>query len=421
MNSIRDFIQKNVFYFSFLLLYVVYFILAPNAGHGWDNYCWVEWSKFMFTEGLAKVYNSWTDYLPLYHYILYFFGLLQGSVEAIQQNIYFLRIITFAFDIAAGFVIVRLLNERFNSQVSAKMASFYFLNYCIFFNTLVWGQVDSIMSFFVLLAFYAAYKKRVSLSLLWFIIAFNFKLQSIIFLPFIGLLLLPTIQQQCTFKRLLQWIFVPIIVQIIILSPFIYSNSVDKILDVISNSFGKYPKVSMNAYNLWYLFFDGDLMQISDTEKLGFISYNKLGLLLFFVVSFFTLFPLLKSVYFAIKNKCSVDLSLDKMLIIGALIPLSFFYFNTQMHERYSHPAFVFLLTYCILNKKIFIGVLSSFAYLLNLEGVLRYFHISETHFIFTPMQISIMFLVVILLLMNDLYGDLLRINRLQNVIKKRK
>ena len=50
---------------------------------------------------------------------------------------------------------------------------------------------------------------------------------------------------------------------------------------------------------------------------------------------------------------------------------LGFFFFNTQMHERYSHPAMLMAFLYGILNKNYWIYGITSIAYFLNMEKTL--------------------------------------------------
>jgi Gpi18-like mannosyltransferase len=406
MNLITKFKELKIFLFLFLLLFLFYVAILPKSGHGWDSFLWKEWCIYTFNEGLSQIYSSGTDYLPLYHYILWIFGQIQGSVVSIQNNIFFLKSITLIFDFICGFVMILFLNEKFKDKSKVFLLSlFYFFNIGIFYNTIMWGQVDGIVTCFIFLSFYYAYKKNILPSLAFYIIAINFKLQAIIFLPLVGLILLPTIIQSLSIKKFLLWIIIPSIIQLLILLPFIISGTTSKIWDVVINSFGKFPVVSMNAFNIWYFFLDGNLMGIKDNETLFGFTYNKIGLILFFVISFLSLFPLIKSVLKSIKSKTLLQFPTEKLLIIGALIPLLFFYLNTQMHERYSHPAFIFIMTFCILKNKPFLGVLSSLAYLLNLESVLHFFQIHNYGtVIFSPIFISILYLLTIILLFFELY-----------------
>ena len=62
-----------------------------------------------------------------------------------------------------------------------------------------------------------------------------------------------------------------------------------------------------------------------------------------------------------IKQRKKIPLEEQKLWIIFILSPLLFFYFNTQMHERYSHPAIILLFAYGLVYKKYFIQQLCNY------------------------------------------------------------
>ena len=61
------------------------------------------------------------------------------------------------------------------------------------------------------------------------------------------------------------------------------------------------------------------------------------------------------------------------MLLSLGLIPLAFCFFNTQMHERYWHPALLLLGAHAILTRRYVLFGVFSLAYYLNVEGSLHY------------------------------------------------
>ena len=405
------FLQKNdIFYLGkILLLYspfiIVLLILKPKGGHEFDLFCFTEWAKFSFTEGLSNIYKSWTDYLPLYHYVLFLFGKMQGSIEEITSNIYKLKSLTLFFEFGSTLILFKLLKNKYKETYKAVFYSlFYFLNLAVLYNSLIWGQVDGIMTFFIFVAVILAYKKRFFFSLLFFVLALNLKLQAIVFLPIIVLLILPTILDKEQIKRLICSFGGIGIIQLLIFLPFICAGDFSKLWNVITNSVGQYPKVSMNAYNMWYFFFNNP-MEVSDFDKFLGITYKIWGLILFFVMSFFALLHFVKPFFSRLFKKIDVEYSYKKTLISCALIPFLFFFFNTQMHERYSHPAFIFLALYAITYKKPLVFILGSLAYFLNLEGVLQSLQTNNYYtLVFMPLFVSCLYLLVIVLLFFDLY-----------------
>ncbi len=408
MGNLLSSIKTNKkFLAAYLLIFITYVIILPNTGHGGDFYCWREWTKHLFTNGLGNAYKSWTDYLPLYQYFLYLFGLTQGSLEDIEKNIYLLKISTLIFDFIGGLFIIKLIKERIRNPYEWFFYSmFFFLNIAVFYNTLIWGQVDGILATFVFISVYFAIKEKVLLSLLFFVLAINMKLQAIIFLPILGLLILPLLIKEFSPRNILKWLLSVITLQVLILLPFILKGDFLKIVDVITNSFGKYPVVSMNAYNVWFWFFKSDLTQLPDNGLFMGITYKHLGLLLFFASSFIALWPLLKVTYNKVIRKSIESISIEKIMLTASLIPLLFFFFNTQMHERYSHPALIFVISYSILSKDFLPSAIICIAYLLNLEDVFRYLQLdSYKVFFFKRHFIAIIYFIGILLLYFRLYN----------------
>lgn len=396
--------KPYIFFFS--LLYLCLVLLMPKASHEWDMSCWKNWSIYIFDHGIQHVYECGTDYLPLYHYILWFFGKIQGSVSNIERNIYTLKSITLFFDFVTGMAIIALLQQKIQNKYKVLTLSLLFLlNAGILYNTLIWGQVDGIMTSVLFLSFYFGYTKSPFTSMVFLLLALNFKLQSIIFVPFIGLLILPDIIQT-TFKKILGGISVIVLLQIFILLPFILEGNTPLVWDVVKNSFGKYPQISMNAYNLWFILCNKSTVWKNDNQPfIGAISYKTFGMILFFLTSFLALFPLIKSTLISISKKTPLRFSLENYLLTATLLPLLFFFVNTQMHERYSHPAFAFLITYSILSGRYYLAVLGTVCYFLNLEDVLRYLQLPNYKtVIFTPIFISILYLMLIILLFSALY-----------------
>ncbi len=412
-NIDKKYLNRNYFLLSFIFL-VILTIFVPHRGHNFDTFCWRQWSIFSATHGLQNIYFSDTDYLPLYHYVLFLFGKIAGSAANIEKYIYYLKPITLIFHFVSGFFALQLIKDLYTSKKTLFLLSIYvLLNAAIVYNALFWGQVDDIFTCFVFISFYFAYKKRVLISLLSLLIAINFKLQAIIFIPFIGLMLLPSLFKPFSAKKWILWVFALIMLQTLILLPFIYTNTVEKMWFVVTNSFGKYPVVSMFAFNFWDFIFWSNTINFSDQDVWLNLTYKRWGLLLFFISSGAALWPLIKNTFLQLFKNLNAKIELDHLLLIGALIPLLFFFFNTQMHERYSHPALIFVMVYSIRKKEIVLPIILSLAYINNLIMAQHFEQFADT----TPFNIcrrfsAIFYLIGIIMLYIRLFNfNLLRKN----------
>lgn len=398
---------NQLFIMLYSLLFIFYVIVLPKEGHWGDAYCWLDWSKFYFEHGFSKIYKTWTDYPPLYNYVLWIYANIQGSAQKIEDNIYLLKIFTIAIEFIGGFFIVKFISFKIKNPSERFLLSlFYFINVAIFYNSIIWGQVDGILATLVFISIYYAIRNKINQSIIFFILAINFKIQAIIFLPVIGLMTLSAHGSNFKIKTLIKWIGIALAIQVLIILPFLISGQLPRVLDVIIKSFGKYPFASLNAYNFWHWVLNGDLAQIPDSTEFMSISYKKWGLFMFFATSFFALLPLLKASYNSIIKKTTEIITQEKILIICAIIPLLFFFFNTQMHERYSHPALIFLVTYSILSKNYFPTLMVCVAYFLNLEDVYRFLKLNNYGvFMFKKQFIAALYFVGILLLYIKLYN----------------
>lgn len=390
----------------FLVLYIFLALLIPKSGHPSDFNCWTDWTSAIFTKGIGNIYSHGTNYLPLYQYFLMLFGHLQGSESNIHSNINSLKYLNLLFDVIGVYFAFLFVNENIKNKTTSILLSLLILfNLAYLYNTMIWGQVDAIFTAFIFIAFYFSLRNKILLAILFSLLSLNMKLQAIIFFPFIGLILIPSLIRNFNLKLLFVWITIPVILQIIILFPFYLNGDLEKVFAVITNSVGTFPKVSMNAYNMWYWLIDDVPMGVLDTVTYQGISYYQWGLYSFIIVYTATLFPLLRNRGLLLMNKRKEDLSLNKLLLIATLIPIVFFFFNTQMHERYSHPMLLFAGTYAILNKKYVVYTVLSIAYFLNLELVLDYFNLESYNIFFlNPDFVAALFFVAIILLFYALY-----------------
>jgi Gpi18-like mannosyltransferase len=254
------------------------------------------------------------------------------------------------------------------------------LNVALLHNTVIWRQVDSVFSFFLVLSIYFLVSKKVFLSVLSFLFAVNMKAQSMIFLP---ILLLGCWQVMADERVSLRFvtrasakIFAQVglvcIVQFLLLLPFILEGTLASVLKAFTQSVDFYPVISANAHNFWMLVLGQERMWTSDAQQYLWFTYKQWGLLLFSLTCSLSLFPLTKYVY----KKYAFSLRRKWELYVGtvALCFSSFFLFNTQMHERYMHPALVFALLFALISGKrwaMLWMVLCSMSYALNLEAVL--------------------------------------------------
>ncbi len=405
--------------------YLLFLFISPTSNFYYDQYCWVEWTKFIHNKGLGNAYDSFTNYSPAFLYVLKFYGWLAVSDQVITDNIHYLRNIVIIFDIA-GIILAARIFQKFNINPLYSLLILFNVGYL--YNTAVWGQVDCVYSFFAIAAIYFALNGRIVLACVFAVCSYNLKLQSIIFMQIIALLLAPHIIHSG--KKILTIILSVSITELIIFLPFIIQGHFNDAFHVSSRQVDAYPMISMHAFNLWYLLFPGkDCVTISDSGTFLGITYKKLGVFLFFLSSFIALLPLILNVIKYGKTFMSIE-NLILTLRTSLIISITFFFFNTQMHERYSHPAIILAGILFFLDKNYTVCILLSAAYVLNMEYVIHSLRLTNYNtFIFNPSFIASLYCISLVLLfirqyrkysltyeLNDLFQ---RINNLRVLSKK--
>lgn len=398
-------LQNKEFYAAVGLIFFTLIFFLPNFGHPWDNQCFSSWCSQIQESGLGNAYNQGSDYPPLIHYFLWGYGKFFDNGNKIVENFRYFRIFVLCIEFI-GYLLI--LSYSKNYQNSFFYLIILALNPAVFYDNLIWGQTDGLLTTLLLFSLFAAANQQVIWAIVFYFLAFNFKFQSGVFLPILVLLLLPNIlQNRKELKKFILALFIIVLIEIIILMPFILAGKMQDVIRVFKESFSKFPIVTMNAYNFWVHRFGNDINFEKDNQLVGGLTLKAWGLMLFFISSFFALLPLfIKQLGRWMKRDVLANLQLiDLMLLSAALVNLLFFYFPTEMHERYSYPGLIFIAAYAIRNGHYWAYFLFSLALLLNMERVLTYLQLSDYHIIlFNIKFVSIVYLATIVFLFRELY-----------------
>ena len=343
--------------------------------------------------------------MPLFQYFFWIFGCLQGSVKAIEENIYIIKAFPLIFDILGAWIICkRMAND--------EKRNIYFLllliNPIFLYNSLLWGQVDAVHSFFILISCLFAIQGKIFNAIISFLIAINFKLQAIVYLPLIGLFLLPYLLDRKNISTLLTTLFSVVVLQLVIILPFWLNGGIKQLTSTVLGSFDSYGTLSANAFNIWQWIANDNTYHMMDDKIYWGLTAKFWGRILFYAFSIVLLLPLLLYQLNRVIGKAKVlgpDKLMDIGLIAGALVNMNLFFFCTGMHERYSHPTMLFTCAYAIKNKKWYLMILFLVAYFLNMEDVLRYLQWENYNtLIYDPRFVAALFFIFMSLMYKDLY-----------------
>jgi len=233
-------------------------------------------------------------------------------------------------DLGIGWLIYQIVINLTKVKKKALLAATLFVfNPITFYNSAIWGQTDSLTNFLGLLGLWLLYRKKYFPGFLAFLATLYFKLSLVIWLPVVGLILLPYFKEV---KKIIPSFLAAVAIFIVITLPFVHHGNVFSWLwylytnRVIVRQGGM---LSGNAFNFWSLVYGINLGLNEGMEFLGLTAKLWGYLLTIVAFAFSTLVFLRKKVK---------DWSSFCWLMI--LYSLGAFLFLTNMHERYLFPLF---------------------------------------------------------------------------------
>lgn len=331
-----------------------------------DMTTWQAWSSRLVDLGPMNFYDTkiWTNYTPGYLIFLWIFGLIFHVINISTFSIAFetlIKTVTTVFDFGTAFIIYKIIVKHSTEKNGYIAAFLYLFNPAIIFNTSVWGQVDGILTFFLLLSFYLLYDlKKIELSIVVFTFSVLIKPQALLLTPvyFIAVFYLSS------FKKIIRSIPYVLIIYLLTSMLFFPKNIIFGLPSLILQMLNDYAYTSLYAFNLWAII---GWWQ-SDQINLGPTTYQNIGKGIYLVFILLIILPLKK---LAIFNNPSM------FYLAIALSVLVFFLFPTRIHERYLFPFFSFFLVAALLERSfmfIMFYIIVSIIHLANLWYVYYYY-----------------------------------------------
>ena len=246
--------------------------LIPGSGFGVDLGAFRYWASNLASDGLSGFYDRdfFHDYTPGYLYVLWLVGVAGNLVGGVGDLI---KVPPILADLAIGWLAWSMVRELGGRDRLALAAAFVaVLNPVSWFDSVVWGQVDSFGVVFLLLALRELWRDRPERAAIYTVIAAVVKPQLGILIPLVAVV---------TIRRALwpaggfgdadrtgrpirilttgvagfvtAWLLcLPFGLSVIELSsqpPFLQSG----LLQQVALTAGGYPYLTVNAYNPWAL------------------------------------------------------------------------------------------------------------------------------------------------------------------------
>lgn len=337
--------------FAFVLGVAVFVraALAPFVGHVFDTNIFLLWAAALREHGLTIIYDLPVSVVGLpVNYPPVFLEVLWGLGHVFPlMSVAFLKLPAIAVDLILGGVLwYALRTESLTRQLVAT--TIVLLNPAIFLISSFWGQVDNLYTLFAALALWAAVRNRFSIAGVLVALAICTKLQAIVMLPVLIGLLLRTgsrrMAYRCTGGAVLT--------ACVVLAPFLIAGKFMVFVRPFLGAVKQYAYLTVNAMNMWWPVSGGEF--VSDEVRFLGVPALTIGLGLV-VVSW------MWAGWWIQRRHTFSD-----VMFAAAFCALTFFFFATEMHERYLFPVFIFLPLalggYCR-SGLVLIGILSlSFA-----------------------------------------------------------
>lgn len=230
--------------------------------------------------------------------------------------------------IAVGLIVKKISGSKLSGAIGYAVA----LNFpIVLLNGALWGQCESLITGFGLLAFYLVLERKPVWAFISLGVAFSVKLQGIFFLPFF--LFYYVYKKEYS---LLHFLLIPVTIVVTSLPGIVQGRDIVDLFRTLINQGGQYERISYNYPSFWGLMFPN--------MKEGFYEDLK-GMLIVL-----TLLVLAVGMLLLLKQrKPLTDIDLVKiMALILYVCPLML----PNMHERYDYTAILACLVVACLEWK---------------------------------------------------------------------
>lgn len=326
---------------------------------------WQAWTERLTTVGPINFYSEtyFSDYFPGYLYILWIIGEIYKVIFGLSFNSslfeVIIKLVTTIFDLAGAYYIFKIVS-KYQKSLAKLSVILYLGNPAIIFNSSVWGQIDGIFIFFLILTLYLLIEKQRRVkSIIYYALAILIKPHSLALLPVI---IFRNLEKNPVGTAIKNLVIIPIVL-ITLSIPFFIYEPILGLFNLAIRASDVYPYNSLFAFNFWSFFGFWE----KDSNLIFGLTYRAWGFILYLFFLLLVMVPLLKrakdNFYFYFSSCLSVFV---------------FFFFLTRMHERYLLPFFaLFLIAAAVKrSKKLFvIYVLMSLIHFANLWYVYYYYN----------------------------------------------
>lgn len=356
-NIVKDKLAKNSqeidarrFYLGLAIASALRLLLICLPIAFWvDMNLYEDWSLTLVQQGFANFYNYSTncDYPPAYLYVLWLIGKIYYVFDpqlGHTNGVLLMALIKtppVLADIGASFVIAQILKAHITPDKAYKMALLYAFNPLIIFVSAVWGQIDGIISFLMLVVFYLAQQNYVVRAGLLIAVMGIVKPQGLFIAPFLFL---------SQWFRQAWWTWVAIVggslaLILALIFPFygINAHSLTTpfllLYTRLKDTADYYNFASVNAFNFW-----GWANWERDYITFAGLSYKVIGLILLGILILWLGIFLYRQRSLTEPLTAPFIATFTAQSLAVTTLLLGCFMLPTRMHERYMLYGLAFLV-----------------------------------------------------------------------------
>jgi len=289
------------------------------------------WYDFIKTRGLLGAFRySFSNYPPLYLHLL-----ALGTLLPIPK-LCAIKAVSVVFDFVAAAAACGIVKEE-HKDSQAPVYAFLVVLFAptVFLNSAFWGQCDIIYCSMIFISLYLLMRKRHSMALAAYGLAFAFKLQSAFILPVYVLL---CVRKELRFR---QFLWIPLVYFVSIVPSLLVGRPLLDLLTIyLRQAEGR--SLTMQAPNFYQWLPRAD-RHFAFLNPAGIAFALSVVLVLFFAI------------YRGLKGKRIGRRTLVQVSLLSALIVP---FFLPQMHERYFFVADVLSIVYAFyLPRRFFVPI----------------------------------------------------------------
>ncbi len=339
-----------------LALRVIIAQRIPGSGFGVDLQAFQYWASDLASNGPWGFYDRpfFHDYTPGYLYVLWIVGIVGKVLGGGIGDL--IKVPPILADLAIGWLVYSMVLELGGRYRLALIAAFVaVINPISWFDSVVWGQVDSFGVVFLLLGLRDLWRDKPERSAIWTVIAAIIKPQLGILVPLVAVVTIRRAlwpaggqgeNEERTGRpvRILTTALAGFLTAVVVSAPF--GLTPVGLVQQILVAGGGYPYLSVNAYNIWAVVPSDTGISLASAglwvcDAIGSATECGSGVAVFGVIPAIAIgIALLLGAI--VTTLWLVARRPDRLaLIVGlAVLALAFFMLPTRVHERYGYPFF---------------------------------------------------------------------------------